>query len=171
MLSTARSQKIHRVQYGLLFLPWLVFMTSITLITGSTLGNSEYVAEHLSEKLTETGFITKIFHGPELSDLDPRGLWLLITSTHGAGNLPDNIQPLLEQIHEQQPDLSQIRFGAIGLGSSDYDTFCDGITKLDQELILKGAKRIGEVLKIDVLEYENPEDPAEKWMKNWIRLI
>ncbi|ACQ66781.1 FMN-binding protein MioC [Candidatus Williamhamiltonella defendens] len=146
-------------------------MTSMTFITGSTLGNSEYVAEHLSEKLTEMGFVTKIFHGPQLSELNLSGLWCVITSTHGAGDLPDNIKPLFKQIIEDQPDLSKIRFGSIGLGSSDYgDTFCKGIKKLDQQLILKGAQRIGEILKIDVIEHENPEDPAEEWIKNWINL-
>ncbi|EEP89452.1 FMN-binding protein MioC [Yersinia kristensenii] len=146
-------------------------MADITLISGSTLGSAEYVAEHLAEKLEEAGFSTETLHGPELDELTLDGLWLIITSTHGAGDLPDNLQPLLEQIEEQKPNLSQVRFGAVGLGSSEYDTFCGAVRKLDQQLIAQGALRVGDILEIDVIQHEIPEDPAEIWVKNWIDLL
>lgn len=146
-------------------------MADITLISGSTLGSAEYVAEHLADKLEEAGFSTEILHGPELDELTLNGLWLIVTSTHGAGDLPDNLQSLLEQIEQQKPDLSQVRFGAVGLGSSEYDTFCGAIIKLDQQLIAQGAQRLGEILEIDVIQHEIPEDPAEIWVKDWINLL
>ncbi|CAI0902987.1 FMN-binding protein MioC [Serratia ficaria] len=146
-------------------------MADITLISGSTLGSAEYVAEHLAEKLEEAGFTTEMLHGPELDELTLAGRWLVVSSTHGAGDLPDNLQPLLDQIVEQQPDLSQVQFGAVGLGSSEYDTFCGAIQRIDDLLIARGAKRIGDRLEIDVTEHEIPEDPAEEWVKNWINLL
>ncbi|CAI0939000.1 FMN-binding protein MioC [Serratia quinivorans] len=146
-------------------------MADITLISGSTLGSAEYVAEHLAEKLEAAGFTTETLHGPELDELTPSGRWLVVSSTHGAGDLPDNLQPLLEQIEEQLPDLSQVQFGAVGLGSSEYDTFCGAIQRIDDLLIARGAKRIGDRLEIDVTEHEIPEDPAEVWVKNWINLL
>ncbi|MGL4487211.1 MAG: FMN-binding protein MioC [Yersinia sp. (in: enterobacteria)] len=146
-------------------------MADITLISGSTLGSAEYVAEHLADKLEEAGFSTETLHGPELDELTLDGVWLVVTSTHGAGDLPDNLQPLLKQIEQQQPDLSQVRFGAIGLGSSEYDTFCGAVKSLDQKLIAQGAIRLGDILEIDVIQHEIPEDPAEVWVKNWINLL
>ncbi|OMQ20337.1 MULTISPECIES: FMN-binding protein MioC [Serratia] len=146
-------------------------MADITLISGSTLGSAEYVAEHLAEQLEAAGFSTKMLHGPELDELPLNGRWLVVSSTHGAGDLPDNLQPLLEQIVEQQPDLSQITFGAVGLGSSEYDTFCGAIKQIDDLLVARGAKRIGDRLEIDVTLHEIPEDPAEEWVKNWINLL
>lgn len=146
-------------------------MADITLISGSTLGSAEYVAEHLAEKLEAAGFTTETLHGPELDDLTLSGRWLVVSSTHGAGDLPDNLQPLLEQIEEQLPDLSQVQFGAVGLGSSEYDTFCGAIQRIDDLLIARGAKRIGDRLEIDVTEHEIPEDPAEEWVKIWINLL
>ncbi|CAI1081777.1 FMN-binding protein MioC [Serratia quinivorans] len=146
-------------------------MADITLISGSTLGSAEYVAEHLAEKLEAAGFTTETLHGPELDELTLSGRWLVVSSTHGAGDLPDNLQPLLEQIEEQLPDLSQVQFGAVGLGSSEYDTFCGAIQRIDDLLIARGAKRIGDRLEIDVTEHEIPEDPAEVWVKNWINLL
>jgi len=146
-------------------------MADITLISGSTLGSAEYVAEHLAEKLEAAGFTTETLHGPELDELTLSGRWLVVSSTHGAGDLPDNLQPLLEQIEEQLPDLSQVQFGAVGLGSSEYDTFCGAIQRIDDLLIARGAKRIGDRLEIDVTEHEIPEDPAEEWVKIWITLL
>ncbi|AJR01364.1 MULTISPECIES: FMN-binding protein MioC [Hafnia] len=146
-------------------------MADITLISGSTLGSAEYVAEHLAEKLEEQGYSTEILHGPELDEVPLQGIWLVVTSTHGAGELPDNLQPLFEQIETQQPDLTQVRFGAVGIGSSEYDTFCGGIKIVDRVLIASGAQRIGEVLEIDVTKHEIPEDPAEIWLTNWVKVI
>ena len=53
-------------------------MADITLISGSTLGGAEYVAEHLAEKLEEAGFTTETLHGPLLEDLPASGIcgWL-----------------------------------------------------------------------------------------------
>ena len=146
-------------------------MADITLISGSTLGSAEYVAEHLAEKLEEQGYSTEILHGPELDEVPLQGIWLVVTSTHGAGELPDNLQPLFEQIETQQPDLTQVRFGAVGIGSSEYDTFCGGIKIVDRVLIASGAQRIGEVLEIDVTKHEIPDDPAEIWLTNWVKVI
>ena len=48
-------------------------MADITLISGSTLGSAEYVAEHLAEKLEDAGFSTEMLHGPELDELPLTG--------------------------------------------------------------------------------------------------
>ena len=94
-----------------------------------------------------------------------------MTSTHGAGDLPDNLQPLYDELAEQRPDLSQVRYGAIGIGSREYDTFCGAIEKLDALLIECGAKRVGEPLKINILDHDIPEDPAEVWLGSWKNLL
>ena len=146
-------------------------MTDITLISGSTLGGAEYVAEHLAEKLEEAGFSTETHHGPLLDDLNKEGVWLLVSSTHGAGDLPDNLQPLYDELSEQRPDLSAVRYGAIGIGSREYDTFCGAIEKLDALLTECGAKRVGEPLKINILDHDIPEDPAEVWLGSWQKLL
>lgn len=146
-------------------------MADITLISGSTLGGAEYVAEHLAEKLEDAGFSTETLHGPLLDSLSATGIWLVISSTHGAGDIPDNLVPLYEDLQSQKPDLSQVRFGAIGIGSREYDTFCGAIEKIETELKLSGAKQIGETLKINILEHDIPEDPAEAWLGSWINLL
>ena len=146
-------------------------MADITLISGSTLGGAEYVAEHLAEKLEEAGFNTFTFHGPLLEDLPQQGLWLVVTSTHGAGDVPDNLQPFARDLAEQQPDLAAFKYGVIALGDRSYDTFCQGGKTLDRLLAECGASRIGERLDIDVTQHEIPEDAAEVWIRDWMTMI
>ncbi len=146
-------------------------MADITLISGSTLGSAEYVAEHLAEKLEEAGFSTQTLHGPALAALSLSGTWLVVSSTHGAGDLPDNLQPLFDELVQQRPDLSGVRYGAIGIGSSEYDTFCGAIDKIETLLSELGAAHLGETLKINVLDHEIPEDPAEIWLGSWQKLL
>jgi len=142
-------------------------MANITLISGSTLGSAEYVAEHLEEKLQDAGFSTETLHGPELDDVPLEGIWLLVTSTHGAGELPDNLLPFFDALQEKRPDLSAVRFGAVGIGNREYDLFCGAIKQLETLVSELGAKRVGDRLEIDVLEHEIPEDPAEEWVASW----
>ncbi|SLM61153.1 MULTISPECIES: FMN-binding protein MioC [Dickeya] len=146
-------------------------MTDITLISGSTLGSAEYVSEHLESLLQQEGFSTTLVHGPALDDVATGGLWLVVTSTHGAGDLPDNLQPFYDALATQRPDLSGLNYGAIGIGSSEYDTFCGAVEKVDQLMQALGARRIGEVLKIDVTQHDIPEDPAQEWLETWAELL
>lgn len=146
-------------------------MADITLISGSTLGGAEYVAEHLAEQLEDAGFTTETLHGPLVDDLSADGIWLVITSTHGAGDIPDNLVPFYDNLREEKPDLSKVRFGSIGIGSREYDTFCGAIDKIDTEMKACGAKQIGETLKINILEHDIPEDPAEVWLGSWKNLL
>ncbi|VAY02321.1 Sulfite reductase [NADPH] flavoprotein alpha-component [Arsenophonus endosymbiont of Aleurodicus dispersus] len=142
-------------------------MKKVTLITGSTMGKAEYIAEHIVDILEKYNFNTTVTYGPSLKDLPIKGVWLIVCSTHGAGELPKNIQPLAKEISEKKPDLSQVNYGAIGIGSKEYDTFCGAIHKLDQLLKNHHAKRIGEPLEINILEHEVPEDLAEIWIEKW----
>lgn len=144
-------------------------MADITLISGST-GGAEYVAEHLAEKLEEAGFTTETLHGPLLEDLPASGIWLVISSTHGAGDIPDNLSPFYEALQEQKPDLSAVRFGAPVLAVVNM-TPCGAIDKLEAELKNSGAKQTGETLKINILDHDIPEDPAEEWLGSWVNLL
>ncbi|MGF1726487.1 FMN-binding protein MioC [Photobacterium nomapromontoriensis] len=142
-------------------------MSHITLITGSTLGGAEYVADHLSELLEQAGHHTNIENQATLTELDIAAIWLIVCSTHGAGDYPDNFQPFVKQLTLNHPDLSKVKYGVIGLGDSSYDTFCAAAKNIDSLMASLGAKRIGERLEIDVSHDPVPEDPAEEWLENW----
>ncbi|MFO6483707.1 flavodoxin domain-containing protein [Escherichia coli] len=78
-------------------------MADITLISGSTLGGAEYVAEHLAEKLEEGGSPPKRCTVRCWKIYLPRGSGLIISSTHGAGDIPDNLSPLMKHCRNRSP--------------------------------------------------------------------
>jgi MioC protein len=141
-------------------------MTKFEIIVGSVLGASEYVADALSDKLVESGHQAQIHLEPDLDDIDRSSVWLICSSTHGAGDLPDNIQHFAKQI--ESSDLSQVSFTVLGLGDSSYDTFCFGAMTLERLMLAANAKKIIPVIHIDVLHHPIPEEPAVDWLGSWL---
>ena len=144
---------------------------TICIISGSTLGSAEYLAEHCEDQLQQQGFKTALFHGPSWQEVKDYQDWLIITSTHGAGELPDNLYPLFEQIEDQIEDLSNNRFAVIGLGNSDYDTFCFSVDKIEAILNAKKAQQLTNSLKIDVLIHVDHDQQADKWLPDVIKQL
>ena len=70
----------------------------IDILVGSQMGAAEYVAEQVAETLVQAGYDVKLHLKPELDHLNQNHVWLVITSTYGAGDLPDNIQPFADQL-------------------------------------------------------------------------
>lgn len=142
-------------------------MSTITLITGSTLGSAEYVADHLADLLTAQGHQANITNQPQLAQLNQDTIWLIICSTHGAGDYPDNFVAFANALTHQKPTLNQLKFAVIGLGDSNYDTFCAAGKKIQALLLTLGATQLGERLDIDVSIIPVPEDAAEIWFEEW----
>lgn len=98
-------------------------MADITLISGSTTGSAEYVAEHLAEKLEEAGYSTEIQHGPLVDDLQAQRDLVNYLFHPWRRRHSRQLVPFYDALQEKQADLSAVRFGAIGIGSREYDTF------------------------------------------------
>ncbi|MCC2616931.1 FMN-binding protein MioC [Aestuariibacter halophilus] len=139
-------------------------MAHIEIIVGSVLGASEYVADALSEVLQQHGHHCNIHLTPDMPTLRRDAIWLVCSSTHGAGDLPDNIQPWFEQL--KSTDLTAQPVMLIGLGDSSYDTYCHGAIKIEQALRDAGAEMLHAPLHIDVLNHPIPEDVAVKWLSH-----
>ncbi|MBU2112247.1 MAG: flavodoxin domain-containing protein, partial [Gammaproteobacteria bacterium] len=108
---------------------------------------------------------------PELDHLNPSGVWLVITSTYGAGDLPDNIQPFADQLAQDRRDLTTLSYAVITLGDSSYDTFCDAGRKLATLLSAKGAVSLISALEIDAQHSALPEDTALAWLPKLIDVL
>jgi MioC protein len=142
---------------------------NINIVIGSVLGASEYVAEALEAMLTEKGHNVTCHFTPKIEEVDLTKLLIIVTSTHGAGDLPDNIQPFADALAKQ--DLSSLKAVIIGLGDSSYDTFCRA--SLTMESLIKDAagKVLLDVLQIDVLHHPIPEDKAVQWLDSHLDQI
>ncbi|GGB16773.1 FMN-binding protein MioC [Agarivorans gilvus] len=138
----------------------------IEIIVGSTLGSAEYVADELEALLKEQHQV-KIHLDAEFSELNQQALWLICSSTHGAGDVPDNLQPFYQYLLKQQPDLSAVSYTVVAIGSSSYDTFCGAGKDLDLLLESLAATRLKPRLEIDVDLEPVPEEPAAAWLESW----
>lgn len=137
---------------------------SICIITGSTLGGAEYIADNINDVLHQQGFNAELFNNAELSDIQHHLNLLVVSSTYGAGELPDNIRPLFDTLTKQQPNLGHMKFGVIGLGSTDYDTFCNAVSIIESTLKALGATQVCESLRIDIVNNFDHDGSAEKWL-------
>ncbi|MFS1702313.1 FMN-binding protein MioC [Alteromonas sp. AMM-1] len=134
-----------------------------TLLVGSVLGASEYVADAIANAIRERGNKVNVLLEPDINDIDEDSTWIICTSTHGAGDLPENIQPFAKQLEGE--DLSDVEAFIIGLGDSSYDTFCYGAMTMEKLLKKGSAKVMAEPLLIDVLHHPIPEDKAVEWFE------
>jgi len=140
-------------------------MSSYQIIVGSMLGGSEYVAEACEETLNTLGHQTQLHLTPNFNEIENSHTnWLICTSTHGAGDYPDNLQEFILDLKNNQQDLSSINFLVIGIGDSNYDTFCYAAKNIDNLLISKGCNKITDIKLFDMSQDIDPEDLAQCWI-------
>ncbi|MCL1140765.1 FMN-binding protein MioC [Shewanella pneumatophori] len=142
-------------------------MAKVEILVGTTLGGTEYVADEISDQLSDLGHETLIHLTPNLDELSKDSLWIIVSSTHGAGDLPDNIVPFFEEIQAQKPDLSAVKYALCAIGDSSYDTFCQGPEKLIGQLDLCSAQVFVDKIQIDVQYNPIAEEAALSWLSEW----
>lgn len=148
-------------------------MKKVNLIFGTVYGNAQFVAESLRDDIQAKGREVKLFQSDELTDFIPPQdeVLLIVCSTTGQGDVPDDILPWFEMLKSKGPYLQHLKYGVIGLGDTSYDTFCRAGIQFDELLTELGAQRIGEVLKIDACETMEPEADAKVWLEIWNQQI
>lgn len=149
-------------------------MHDILILVGTESGNAEMVAELLMEEFTRLGHKAEVMNRGEAADADfpSRRVVLICTSTHGSGELPDNIIPMQRSLEETRPDLSHLRYGVIALGDQTYgETFCNAGRSMDALFAALGAEKVGERLEIDACTQPLPDEEAAAWAKEWLELL
>ncbi|GBL06264.1 flavodoxin domain-containing protein [Glaciecola sp. KUL10] len=132
------------------------------IVVGSVLGASEYVAEALESVLSEKGHQSTVHFQPTIDALTAQSVLLVCTSTHGAGDYPENFETFAVEIAKQ--NLSEKHCIIVGLGDSSYDTYCGAAINIEKVLLDAGAKLMLKPLHIDVLHHPIPEETAAQWL-------
>ena len=136
----------------------------VTILIGSQTGNSEALGKKLSKAMSKMNF------NPELVDLgsyDKAKLAteqnaLIITSTYGDGEPPDNAADFHEWIlSDEAPSLEGVNFSVLGLGDTEYPDFCTCAIEFDERLAQLGATRIFPRVDCDV----DFDDSYDAWKK------
>lgn len=143
-------------------------MAKIAVIIGTVYGAAQYVAEQAQPLLTELGHQVTLYEDAKLDDVlaQDADIWLVITSTTGQGDVPDNVFPFFLDVKNRFPLLTGKRYAVIALGDSSYgDTYCGGGKQFAELLAeLQGAE-IAPMLQIDAIETLEPEATALTWLK------
>lgn len=135
---------------------------SVTILWGSQTGTSESLAKKLGKSLTTKGHIVTIkdMVETEPGDLPSTGHLLVITSTYGDGEPPDNAASLhAALLRDDALDMSALKFSVLALGDSSYPDFCKCGHDFDQRLATLGATRLCPIVECD----GDPDDGFASW--------
>ncbi|MCY9434286.1 assimilatory sulfite reductase (NADPH) flavoprotein subunit [Bacillus haynesii] len=135
----------------------------VTILFGSQTGNAQGLAETAAKTLTERGFQVTV---SAMSDFKPNQLkklknLLIVVSTHGEGDPPDNALSFHEFLHGRRaPKLDDLRYSVLALGDTSYEFFCQTGKEFDQRLGELGGTRLHPRVDCD-LDYD---EPAATWL-------
>lgn len=135
----------------------------VTVLFGSQTGKSQGLAKKVSKKLEEIGFQVAL---SSMADFKPNNLkkiqnLLVLVSTHGEGDPPDNAISFYEFLHSKRaPQLEDLRFSVLSLGDTSYEFFCQTGKDFDKRLEELGGKRISPRVDCDV----DFDEPAAEWI-------
>lgn len=142
----------------------------ITILWGSQTGNSEILAKKTGKAFTKVGFDPAVVDmaNYKVDQLPKEQIVLIITSTYGDGEPPDNAMDLHAALHaEDAPRLEGVKYAILALGDTDYPDFCQCGIEFDDRLTALGAEKITDRVDCDV----DFDDDYSGWQKNLLSIL
>lgn len=139
--------------------------TQLHILYGSQTGNAEALAQSAAKSAHAKGLVPVVQALGDV-DLDVFATMrhvLIVTSTYGEGEMPDNAQLFWDAISASTaPRLEQMHFAVLAIGDTGYDGFCQAGKFLDMRLEQLGAKRVVDRIDCDI-DYE---EPSNEWINS-----
>ncbi|MCM3690668.1 assimilatory sulfite reductase (NADPH) flavoprotein subunit [Neobacillus niacini] len=142
----------------------------VTILYGSQTGNARGLAKKAGSTLEAKGFTVTI---SAMSDFKPNNIkkvknLLILVSTHGEGDPPDNALTFHEFLHgKRAPKLDDLNFSVLSLGDSSYEFFCQTGKQFDARLEELGGTRLYPRFDCD-LDYD---EPAAEWLEGVVNSL
>lgn len=140
-----------------------VALKPVTIIYGSQTGNAEGVAELAAEQASNQGMAPQVLDMSDttIAQLTSAERLLVVTSTYGEGEMPDNAQVLWDALSQDDaPSFTNTYFSVLALGDTSYDGFCVAGKLWDDRLVELGGTRIVDRVDCDV----DFEALAQSWV-------
>jgi len=134
----------------------------MTILFGSRTGNAESIALDVARVAEQHAMVATVYPMDEFPQEEFPNLErvLIICSTYGEGDMPDNAQALWDYVNDNANiDLSGLHYSVLALGDTAYETFCQAGRAWDKRLSELGATRISDRVDCTVDYTAN----AENW--------
>lgn len=145
-------------------------LIELHILFGTQTGNAESVARDAASKAKSQGFQPKVmgFEDVSLEHFKKLDRVLIITSTYGDGEMPDNAQAFWEELSAADaPHLDKLSYAVLALGDTGHEEFCNAGRLMDAKLEALGARRLNTRGDCDF----DFEEPAAKWLDATLPMI
>lgn len=142
----------------------------VLILYASQSGNAEMVARELAQMAPQFELLPQLhgMHEVDVQTLAEAERLLLVVSTFGEGDMPDNAAALWQKVNTAEaPSLEHSHYALLALGDSGYDNFCAAGMHWDERLTQLGASRLLAIKRCDV-DYA---DEADRWVQQVLPLI
>ncbi len=142
----------------------------LTILFGTQTGNAQSVAEDVADVAKTHGMQAHVLDmdDADLTQLAATERLLVVTSTYGEGEMPDNAESLWEAISaDDAPSFANTFYSVLALGDTNYDDFCLAGIQWDERLAELGAQRVVDRVDCDV----DFDEPANNWTEAVLPII
>ena len=142
---------------------------TLQILYATQTGTAEELAFDIEKLCKEKGVTSQVF---ELDDISMEKLqeikkMLIVTSTTGDGEVPDNGLTFWENLSKlTELNISDLKYGVLALGDSSHYDFCNAGKIIDEKLKELGANRI-----IERQECDFDTEGSMEWSEKFLGLI
>ena len=142
----------------------------LTILFGSQTGTAQNLANRIAREAGTRGFSARVLDAAAHATIDWKAEtnFLVVTSTYGDGDMPDNAQVFWAWLNSDAGNVvAHVSFSVLALGDTNYAEFCAAGKKIDARLEQLGAERIHPRVDCDV-DYEAK---AREWMEGVLTVL
>ncbi len=117
----------------------------LVILYGSQTGTAEGLSRRIAKEAKSNNITARVVDAAEYATIDWKAETnlLIVTSTYGDGDMPDNAQAFWDWLKSDAgAAMAHLNYSVLALGDTAYENFCAAGKKVDARLEELGAKRI-----------------------------